>query len=95
MAFVGFTNLSDLEVSRIGSVSLQYSFEGAEIHHEHPDYDVLHNNCQNWARYLVEKITGKNLCPGTISDLVGQIGGKLLKDSFFKLLLEVVLAQHI
>jgi len=37
---------------------------------DHPDYRLFENNCQNFARYLVEEITPDANCPGTIKHLL-------------------------
>ena len=79
LAFVGSTELQRKEISEIGApfiIKGNSPLTGAEIHHKHRDYDIWHNNCQNWARYLVESITGKRLCPKTISDVLNRLGGK-------------------
>jgi len=36
------------------------------IKSERPDYELLKNNCQNFARYLVEEISPGSFCPKTI-----------------------------
>jgi len=63
IAFVGTTTHS-LETIK---------YVGVQILNIHPDYRVVFNNCQNWARYLVHSITGRQICPVTISDILGAI----------------------
>ena len=33
---------------------------------ERPDYELFENNCQNFARYLVEELSPGSFCPRTI-----------------------------
>jgi len=37
---------------------------------KHSDYHLFENNCQNFARYLVEKISPGSCCPKTIKDVL-------------------------
>lgn len=72
IAYAGTTELAKEEIVLRGNkppIILAYMI-GNKIHEAHPDYRVWTNNCQNWAKYLVEEITGERNCPRTVSDMI-------------------------
>jgi len=44
--------------------------QAVKITKERPDYDLFENNCQNFARYLVEEICPGSFCPATIQNVL-------------------------
>ena len=39
---------------------------------ERPDYKIFTNNCQNFAKYLIEDIFPGSFCPATIENVLGR-----------------------
>jgi hypothetical protein len=44
--------------------------EGDQLRDKYPLYRVFTFNCQNWARYLVRDITGRDVCLRGITDIL-------------------------
>jgi hypothetical protein len=72
IAHVGTTMLNDNEIGIHGVLPLVVllTVVGWRMSVARPDYNSWWNGCHNWARYLVEEITGTALSPRVISDIL-------------------------
>lgn len=48
-------------------------YSAAKVIVDHPDYYLFTDNCQNFARYLAERLCPGTLCPQTIQDVLSQL----------------------
>jgi hypothetical protein len=69
--FMGVTSSTVEEIQLEGACqSIAPLTIALRIVKERPDYELFENNCQNFARYLVEKISPGSFCPNTIKHVL-------------------------
>ena len=71
MQYVGKTTMTHETIKREGiSFYINYSLEALQIINTHPDYRLFENNCQNFAKYLLETICPDASIPQTITEVL-------------------------
>ena len=74
MQYVGKTGMTYDEIKKEGIFDfLRHSLAAIRIIDVHPDYDIFENNCQNFAKYLLEAICPDAPIPQTIADVLQRL----------------------